>query len=138
MVAPGYPDFGHSAMPPVEVCEYTFDHLADVMDRFVQHLGLKQYSLYVMDYGVPIRFRLAVKHPERVQALIVQNGNAYEEGPPQLLQTGRPEANAPANLCNAILTHLARHVQPAHCRATLCSEALTCYLPDRRGGPLRG
>ncbi len=80
VVAPDYPGFGHSAMPTVEAFEYTFDHLADVMDRFVQQLGLTTYSLYVMDYGAPIGFRLAVKHPERVQALIVQNGNAYEEG----------------------------------------------------------
>lgn len=80
VVAPDYPGFGNSAMPTVEAFDYTFDHLADIMDRFVQQLGLNTYSLYVMDYGAPIGFRLAVKHPERVQALIVQNGNAYEEG----------------------------------------------------------
>jgi pimeloyl-ACP methyl ester carboxylesterase len=80
VVAPDYPGFGHSAMPTLEAFDYTFDHLADVMDRFVQQLGLTTYSLYVMDYGAPVGFRLAVKHPERVEALIVQNGNAYEEG----------------------------------------------------------
>ena len=80
VVAPDYPGFGHSAMPRVDQFEYTFDRLADVVDQFVQHLGLKRYSLYVMDYGAPVGFRLAVRHPERVQALIVQNGNAYEEG----------------------------------------------------------
>ncbi len=80
LVAPDYPGFGHSAMPPVEEFDYTFDHLADVIDGFVQQLGLTKYSLYVMDYGAPVGFRLAVKHPERIQALIVQNGNAYEEG----------------------------------------------------------
>jgi len=80
VVAPDYPGFGHSAMPTVEAFDYTFDHLADMMDRLVQQLGLTRYSLYVMDYGAPIGFRLAVKHPERIQALIVQNGNAYEEG----------------------------------------------------------
>ncbi len=80
VVAPDYPGFGHSAMPTVQEFNYTFDHLADVMDSFVQKLGLTTYSLYVMDYGAPVGFRLAVKHPERVQALIVQNGNAYEEG----------------------------------------------------------
>ncbi|WP_143301100.1 alpha/beta fold hydrolase, partial [Candidatus Entotheonella palauensis] len=72
VVAPDYPGFGNSAMPSVEAFDYTFDHLANVMDRFVQQLGLSTYSLYVMDYGAPIGFRLAVKHPERVQALIVQ------------------------------------------------------------------
>jgi pimeloyl-ACP methyl ester carboxylesterase len=80
VVAPDYPGFGSSAMPTVEEFEYTFDHLADVIDGFVQQLGLATYSLYVMDYGAPVGFRLAVKHPERVQALIVQNGNAYAEG----------------------------------------------------------
>ena len=80
VVAPDYPGFGYSAMPTVEEFEYTFDHMADVIDSFVQKLGLATYSLYVMDYGAPVGFRLAVKYPERVQALIVQNGNAYAEG----------------------------------------------------------
>jgi pimeloyl-ACP methyl ester carboxylesterase len=80
VVAPDYPSFGSSAMPTVEEFAYTFDHLADVIDGFVQQLGLATYSLYVMDDGAPVGFRLAVKHPERVQALIVQNGNAYAEG----------------------------------------------------------
>jgi pimeloyl-ACP methyl ester carboxylesterase len=80
LVAPDYPGFGNSSMPTVDEFEYTFNHLAEVMEGFIEKLGLKQYSLYVMDYGAPVGFRLAVKHPERVQALIVQNGNAYEEG----------------------------------------------------------
>ncbi len=80
VVAPDYPGFGNSAMPPVEAFDYSFDNLANVIDGFTQELGLERYSLYVMDYGAPVGFRLAAKHPERVQALIVQNGNAYEEG----------------------------------------------------------
>ena len=80
LLAPDYPGFGNSSMPTVDKFDYTFDHLAEVMEGFIQKLGLKKYSLYVMDYGAPIGYRLAVKHPERVQALIVQNGNAYEEG----------------------------------------------------------
>ena len=80
LVAPDYPGFGNSSMPPMDQFEYTFDNLAEVMDKFTQKLGLKRYTLYVMDYGAPVGYRLAVKHPERVQALIVQNGNAYEEG----------------------------------------------------------
>ncbi len=80
VVAPDYPGFGNSSMLPVDQFEYTFDNLAEVMDKFTQKLGLKRYTLYVMDYGAPVGYRLAVKHPERVQALIVQNGNAYEEG----------------------------------------------------------
>jgi pimeloyl-ACP methyl ester carboxylesterase len=80
LVAPDYPGFGQSAMPSVEAFDYSFERLAQVMDGFVETLGLERYSLYLMDYGAPVGFRLAVAHPERVQALIVQNGNAYEEG----------------------------------------------------------
>jgi pimeloyl-ACP methyl ester carboxylesterase len=80
LVAPDYPGFGNSSAPPVDKFNYTFDHLADVIDEFAQILKLERYSLYVQDYGAPVGYRLAVKHPERVQALIVQNGNAYEEG----------------------------------------------------------
>ena len=80
LVAPDYPGFGNSSMPAVDAFDYTFDRLAEVMEGFVDALGLKAYSLYVMDYGAPVGYRLAVRHPERVQALIVQNGNAYEEG----------------------------------------------------------
>jgi len=80
VVAPDYPGFGQSSMPKANEFEYTFDRLADVMDKFAQQLNLKTYSLYVQDYGAPVGYRLATKHPERVQALIVQNGNAYEEG----------------------------------------------------------
>ena len=80
LVAPDYPGFGNSSMPTVGEFDYTFDNLARVMEGFIEKLGLKKYSLYVMDYGAPVGYRLAVKHPERVQALVVQNGNAYEEG----------------------------------------------------------
>lgn len=80
VIAPDYPGFGNSSAPAVETFEYTFDHLAEVVEKFTEKVGAKRYSLYVMDYGAPIGFRLAVKHPERVDALIVQNGNAYEEG----------------------------------------------------------
>ena len=80
LVAPDYPGFGNSSAPPVDKFNYTFDNLAEVIDEFAQTLKLEHYSLYVQDYGAPVGYRLAVKHPERVQALIVQNGNAYEEG----------------------------------------------------------
>ena len=80
LVAPDFPGFGNSSMPAVDEFDYTFDRLAEVMEEFVQKLGLQTYSLYLMDYGAPVGYRLAVKHPERVEALIVQNGNAYEEG----------------------------------------------------------
>lgn len=80
LVAPDYPGFGQSSAPPAGEFQYTFDNLADVIDKFTSVVGLTQYSLYVQDYGSPVGFRLALKHPGRVQALIVQNGNAYEEG----------------------------------------------------------
>ena len=80
LVAPDYPGFGNSAQPNMDAFDYTFDNLAHVMDRFVATLGIKKYSVYLMDYGAPIGFRLAAKHPEQVTALIVQNGNAYKEG----------------------------------------------------------
>lgn len=80
VVAPDYPGFGNSSVPTVDEFDYTFDNLARVVEEFIQALGVKKYSLYVMDYGAPIGYRLATEHPERVQALIVQNGNAYEEG----------------------------------------------------------
>lgn len=80
LVAPDYPGYGNSSMPTVDEFDYTFNCLAEVMDKFIDTVGLTRYSLYVMDYGAPVGFRIAAKHPERVEALIVQNGNAYEEG----------------------------------------------------------
>ena len=87
VVAPDYPGFGQSSMPKVNEFEYTFENLTNVVDKFTQVLKLDKYSIYVQDYGSPIGFRLAVKHPERIQAIIVQNGNAYENG---LSETAAP------------------------------------------------
>ena len=80
VVAPDYPGFGHSAMPDRGEFTYTFDRYADVVEKLTRAVGLERYALYVMDYGAPIGFRLAARYPERLTALIVQNGNAYEEG----------------------------------------------------------
>jgi pimeloyl-ACP methyl ester carboxylesterase len=80
VIAPDYPGFGESAMPDHTQFAYTFGHYADVVDGLLELLGAKRYAMYVMDYGAPVGFRLALKHPERVSALIVQNGNAYDEG----------------------------------------------------------
>ena len=80
VIAPDYPGFGNSSMPSVDEFDYTFDRLAEVIDEFTEKVGLESYSMYVMDYGAPVGFRLATKHPERIESLIVQNGNAYEEG----------------------------------------------------------
>jgi pimeloyl-ACP methyl ester carboxylesterase len=80
VVAPDYPGFGNSQQPPMDKFDYSFDNLATLVEAFADQLGIDRYSLYLMDYGAPIGFRLAAKHPERVQSLIVQNGNAYKEG----------------------------------------------------------
>ena len=80
LIAPDYPGFGQSDSPPRESFEYTFDHLADVMDGFLDALQIDKFYMYVFDYGAPIGFRIAVKHPERILGIISQNGNVYEEG----------------------------------------------------------
>ncbi len=80
LVAPDYPGYGYSSMPSVDEFEYSFDNLAMIMEKFINRLGLKSYSLYLMDYGAPIGFRIATKNPQRVDSLIIQNGNAYDEG----------------------------------------------------------
>lgn len=80
VIAPDYPGFGQSSMPSTDDFDYTFDHLASIVEQFVEKLKLESYSLYLMDYGAPIGFRLASKYPERVDSLIIQNGNAYDEG----------------------------------------------------------
>jgi pimeloyl-ACP methyl ester carboxylesterase len=80
IVAPDLPGFGHSDMPPCDTFAYTFDHIAEVIDRFTEVIGLKHFGIYVFDYGAPTGFRIALKHPDRITACISQNGNAYEEG----------------------------------------------------------
>jgi pimeloyl-ACP methyl ester carboxylesterase len=80
IVAPDLPGFGQSDMPARSAFTYTFDHIAAVIDRFIEVIGLKRFAIYVFDYGAPTGFRIAAKHPERITAIISQNGNAYEEG----------------------------------------------------------
>jgi pimeloyl-ACP methyl ester carboxylesterase len=80
VVAPDLPGFGFSEAPDRAQFRYTFDHLADVIDRFTAVARLTRYAIYVFDYGAPVGFRLATGHPERITAIISQNGNAYEEG----------------------------------------------------------
>ena len=80
LIAPDYPRFGYSSLPKVSEFNYTFDHLADVMEDFVGRLGLTRYALYMQDFGGPVGFRLATRRPQQVRALIIQNANAYDEG----------------------------------------------------------
>ena len=80
LIAPDLPGFGQSAMPSRDTFAYTFDHIAGVIDRFTEIVGLDRFAMYVFDYGAPTGFRIALKHPDRITAIISQNGNAYEEG----------------------------------------------------------
>jgi len=80
VVAPDLPGFGQSDMPGRDKFRYTFENIAHVIDRFTEVVGLKRFALYAFDYGAPTGFRLAARHPERIAAIISQNGNAYEEG----------------------------------------------------------
>ena len=80
IIAPDYPGYGQSAMPDHTQFSYTFAHFATIVDGLMGQLGASRYAMYVMDYGAPVGFRLALKHPDRVTALIIQNGNAYDEG----------------------------------------------------------
>jgi pimeloyl-ACP methyl ester carboxylesterase len=80
IVAPDLPGFGQSGMPPRNRFTYSFDRIAGVIDRFTEVIGLKRFAIYVFDYGAPTGFRIAAKHPDRITAIISQNGNAYEEG----------------------------------------------------------
>ena len=80
VIAPDYPGFGQSDAPPPDVYHYTFDHLAETIDTLLEKLKLSHYTLYLFDYGAPIGYRIILSHPERLHALIIQNGNAYNAG----------------------------------------------------------
>jgi len=80
LIAPDYPGFGQSDAPPPSQYTYTFDHLAETINALLEQLKISRYSLYLQDYGAPVGYRIMLAHPERVQALVIQNGNAYEEG----------------------------------------------------------
>lgn len=83
VLAPDYPGFGYSDTPSANEFAYTFDELAEVIESFIGKLGIEKYALYMQDFGGPVGFRLASKHPENISFLIVQNANAYEEGLPE-------------------------------------------------------
>lgn len=80
LIAPDYPGFGQSSMPLVHEFEYSFNNLFQITEAFIEALELERFSMYLMDYGAPVGFRIATKYPERIEALLIQNGNAYEEG----------------------------------------------------------
>ena len=80
VIAPDLPGFGFTAAPDRQKFRYTFEHLAQIIERFTQKVGLDRFAIYIFDYGAPVGLRLALAHPERITAIISQNGNAYEEG----------------------------------------------------------
>jgi pimeloyl-ACP methyl ester carboxylesterase len=89
LIAPDYPGFGHSDAPSAMAFSYTFDRIAEVMQHFTETLGLVRYVLYMQDYGGPVGFRLAIAHPERVEAFVIQNAVAHDEGLSSLWQKRR-------------------------------------------------
>ena len=117
VIAPDYPGFGHSDAPPAAEFSYTFDHIAEIMQDFTEALHLDRYTLYMQDYGGPVGFRLAIAHPERVQAFIIQNAVAHEDGLGPLWQKRREfwadraanEASLRANFSSLAATQQ-RHV----------------------------
>jgi pimeloyl-ACP methyl ester carboxylesterase len=117
-VAPDLPGFGLSDMPPREKFSYTFDNIAGVVERFTEVIGFDRFAIYVFDYGAPAGFRLAVHHPERITAIISQNGNAYEEGlsdgwtPIRAYWENPSQANR--NALRAFLTPETTHWQHTH------------------------
>jgi len=80
VIAPDLPGFGQSDMPPRQTFKYTFENIAQAIDRFTDIIGLKSFAIYIFDYGAPVGLRIALKHAERITAIVSQNGNAYEEG----------------------------------------------------------
>lgn len=118
VIAPDLPGFGNTLAPPRASFEYSFDRLAQVMAGFVDALELTRYALYVFDYGAPIGFRLAMKHPERIAAIVSQNGNAYIEGLSQEWEPWQAYWRDPSahnrDACRAALTDEAIRFQHAH------------------------
>jgi len=117
LVAPDYPGFGHSDWPDPKKFAYTFDHIAEVMNHFTEALGLTRYTLYMQDYGGPVGFRMILAHPERVEALIVQDAVAHNEGLGEKWKTRRAFWADRASYESALRTNLlslattrARHV----------------------------
>ena len=90
VIAPDYPGFGHSAMPGRDEYSYTFDGYADTIGQLLDQLGVQRYAVYVFDYGAPVGFRLFMKDPERITAIVSQNGNAYEDGLGKFWDAVRP------------------------------------------------
>src|SRR5881392_952967 len=99
LVAPDYPGFGHSDWPDPKKFAYTFDHYAEIMNHFTEVLRLSRYTLYMQDYGGPVGFRMALAHPDRIEALIVQDAVAHNEGLGANWKPRRAEGRGPRPRC---------------------------------------
>jgi len=135
VIAPDLPGFGFSDAPPAKTFGYTFDHLTEVIEDFTDTVGLTRYALYVFDYGAPVGFRLAVSRPERVTAVISQNGNAYEEGlsegwDPMRAYWQNPTDENRANL-RAFLKAETTHFQYTHGESDTSRIAPESYTLDQ-------
>jgi pimeloyl-ACP methyl ester carboxylesterase len=141
VIAPDLPGFGFSGAPDHETFAYTFDHLAEVMGQFVVELGLKRFAIYVFDYGAPVGFRLALQFPDRVSAIVTQNGNAYLEGLSEAWSPirnywehpTRENRNALRQFCSAEITRFQYYhgVEDAEVRIAPEAIALDQALLDR-------
>jgi pimeloyl-ACP methyl ester carboxylesterase len=132
VIAPDYPGFGASAMPALADFEYSFANYANVIDQLLLQKGIEKYTMYVMDYGAPVGFRLFAKHPKRVQGFVIQNGNAYDEGletfwDPIKAYWAAPTAQNKEGLRNALLTIDATKWQWTH---GIPEEKLELVSPD--------
>src|SRR6476469_1550677 len=121
MVAPDYPGFGHSDAPPPDSFSYTFDHIADYVERLTDEIGLTHYSLVMQDYGGPVGMRLAVRRPERISALIVHNAVCHEDGLGPLRETAEHSGpTEPATRCGRTSSPRPPHV---------CGTSATVQMP---------
>ena len=147
LIAPDYPGFGQSEAPTTSRYRYTFDHLAETTNRLLEQLGIDRYVLFMQDYGGPVGFRIALAHLERVQAIIVQNANAYEEGlGPKWAgiakywtdRTGHPEQlDAFVSLEGARQRHLGNTPNPERYNPRVsCSTTISPTLPPIPAGRL--
>jgi pimeloyl-ACP methyl ester carboxylesterase len=110
VVAPDLPGFGMTEQPARDAFNYTFENIANVVDRFTEVLGLKKFAMYVFDYGAPVGFRLALKHPDRITAIVSQNGNTYLEGVSEAFAPVQAYWNEPTQVNrNALRGFLAPH-----------------------------
>ena len=127
IVAPDLPGFGQSDMPPREKFRYTFDNIARVIERFAEVIGFDRFAVYVFDYGAPRGFRLAVRHPERITAVISQNGNACEEG---LSEGWSPIAGEPERAPR--LPHAGDNLLAVHARSTRPDDGVAGWPEPRQ------